>query len=65
MKAKHALSTIIICTLFVFLINGLNQNARSLVCGTDFYAHLHGSLHFVAYFLFQRLWLAEEEFQII
>ena len=33
-------------TLFVFSINGLNQNARSLVSDTDFYALLHGSLHF-------------------
>ena len=57
-------------TLFVFSINGLNQNARSLVSGTDFYALLHGSLHFVLHgssnnCLFRTFWLAVEEFQLI
>ena len=36
--------------LFVFSINGLKQNAKSLltlVSDTDFYALEHGSLHFV------------------
>ena len=59
--------------LFVFLINGLKQNARSLltpVSHTDFYALLHGSLHFVLHGssnnrLFQRFLLAVEDFQPI
>ena len=50
-------------SLFVFSINGLKQNARSLLTlfsDTDFHALLHGSLHFVLHgsshnHLFQRL----------
>ena len=60
-------------SLFVFLINGVKQNARSLltpVSDTDFYALLHGSLHFVLHGssnnrLFQRFLLAVEDFQPI
>ena len=59
--------------LFVFSINGLKQNARSLltpVSHTDFYALSHGSLHFVLHGssnnrLFQRFLLAVEDFQPI
>ena len=39
-------------SLFVFSINGLKQNARSLltpVSHPDFYALSHGSLHFGLY----------------
>ena len=61
------------CSLFVFSINGLKQNARSLLTpfsNTDFYPLLHGSLHFVLHgssnnHLFQRFWLAVEDFQPI
>ena len=59
--------------LFVFSINGLKQNARSLLApfsDTDSYPLLHGSLHFVLHGssnnrLFQRFWLAVEDFQPI
>ena len=60
-------------SLFVFSINGLKQNARSLLTpffDTDFYPLLHGSLHYVLHgssnnHIFQRFWLAVEDFQPI
>ena len=57
-------------SLFVFSINGPEQNARSLltpVSDPAFYALSHGSKHFLLHGssnnrLFQRFWLAVEEF---
>ena len=57
-------------SLFVFSVNGPKQNARSLltpVSDPTFYALSHGSKHFLLHGssnnrLFQRFWLAVEEF---
>ena len=69
-KSGHCGQNNIHHTMFVFSINGPKPNSRSLltpVSDPTFYALSHGSKHFLLHGssnnrLFQRFWLAVEEF---